>query len=694
MSRKFFFVGAGCLGVAFFLSFLASISCPRISALDYARITSSGVLPGGGRGSGEIRWGIWGACFLDTKSDDKVCFDLGVGYAIPLDLTGDTQVAGSWTRGLAIHPVITAIIAIALGFSLAKFSSAALISMCTSLLAAFLLLIGFAIDLALFLNVRHQAGKLEDAGFDAHAHGGTAFWFTIVELVLVIVGAGAVIFGRRQEGGSDSYPMFSTSSGGFMSRFKNMSLEHLSTTNNAPLDSESRHIQTLIVAAEEDQIRVRNELERVRKLEESLFEEELVVSQRLLTFRGIVSPLRRMPPEILAEVFLCVSAVPEASKPNSHRPTILLSHVCARWRAVARATPKLWCKLVFVLERYGGPSAPAVVGMVLEFSRLCAPYTLDLTVTMSAAYMERGSPLAVLWSCSSRVGALELKIPLAALLPLVGMPKDMFPELKRMVLHVIEGGSMDTRLSGAIPALSCPPQLEELALSSSYPIRLPRLIAWDFHWASLRRLEGMSYEDEHHLPKEDEFTLPALNELTLRIPLPGNIVPRLINPFIVPQLKSLDLSAPLDGDPDAISRLLERSGHPAITKFRLARTEMDHMPFVALLRSLPTVEALALTEVDFDDVEGLFSALILSAETILLPVLHRLELTTCTSVSLDLTVLADMLESRRRPPADGSGTAPAPGRTLSSAKISMNHDEDDCVNSSTSVELLQLRTLD
>ncbi|KAJ7607859.1 hypothetical protein FB45DRAFT_707291, partial [Roridomyces roridus] len=50
--------------------------------------------------------------------------------------------------------------------------------------------------------------------------------------------------------------------------------------------------------------------------------------------KSMLSPLRRMPPEILAEIF--TSSIPVVSDPW------VWTHICSRWRAVAIATPALW----------------------------------------------------------------------------------------------------------------------------------------------------------------------------------------------------------------------------------------------------------------------------------------------------------------------------------------------------------------
>ncbi|KAJ7061253.1 pali-domain-containing protein [Mycena amicta] len=219
MSRKLFIIGTSCLAVALFLSLIGSISLPRLPAIDYTRVKFSGVLRSGQDALTQVRWGIWGPCLYD-ENNKRFCFDLGHGYALPL-ITNEGQIViigGSWTRGLAIHPVATAIIAIALGLSFATFEAGPLIASLTAMLAAVILLIAFAIDIALFAYVHHKVGTLKNVSGNVDA--GTAFWFTLVELILVLVASVTVCLGRRKDGGGDSYPMFSNPSGGFFSRFK------------------------------------------------------------------------------------------------------------------------------------------------------------------------------------------------------------------------------------------------------------------------------------------------------------------------------------------------------------------------------------------------------------------------------------------------------------------------------------------
>ncbi|KAJ7198223.1 hypothetical protein B0H12DRAFT_960132, partial [Mycena haematopus] len=58
--------------------------------------------------------------------------------------------------------------------------------------------------------------------------------------------------------------------------------------------------------------------------------------------RAILSPLQRMPPEILGEIFLwTIPALPN----RSYSPWFL-THISHRWRQIAVSTSSLWSRVV------------------------------------------------------------------------------------------------------------------------------------------------------------------------------------------------------------------------------------------------------------------------------------------------------------------------------------------------------------
>ncbi|KAJ7113985.1 hypothetical protein C8R44DRAFT_560379, partial [Mycena epipterygia] len=62
--------------------------------------------------------------------------------------------------------------------------------------------------------------------------------------------------------------------------------------------------------------------------------------------KGILSPLRRMPPEVLAEIFSwTLPWVHDAMgrwRFDAKSCPWVLTHICGRWRQVAISTPSLW----------------------------------------------------------------------------------------------------------------------------------------------------------------------------------------------------------------------------------------------------------------------------------------------------------------------------------------------------------------
>ncbi|EPQ55636.1 pali-domain-containing protein [Gloeophyllum trabeum ATCC 11539] len=217
VSRAFCIPGIVFLLAAFVLSFLTSISLPYLPALDIATVHF-----GNGQNSQipntnvpvikELRFGIWAYCEYAANDGHRTCSPEGHGYQVQVgDATNnDTVTIGSsWTRGLAVHPVATAVTFIALLLSFSTHVTVTLLASIVSFLAALLTLIAFAIDIALYAYVHHEMGKLSGSVNTDTAPG---FWLTFVSLILLLLAGCTVCFGRRRErmsGSSygNSYPM-------------------------------------------------------------------------------------------------------------------------------------------------------------------------------------------------------------------------------------------------------------------------------------------------------------------------------------------------------------------------------------------------------------------------------------------------------------------------------------------------------
>ncbi|KAF5324010.1 hypothetical protein D9611_008268 [Ephemerocybe angulata] len=105
-------------------------------------------------------------------------------------------------------------------------------------------------------------------------------------------------------------------------------------------------------------------------------------------YEALLEPIRRVPDEILAAVFLeCLPQEPEgwaAMTPTegTKHPAIILTHVCRHWRNLAMGTPRLWAQVdLRVPSRpYRARTIPRLTHLVRVFtqrSRAC-PMTIKV----------------------------------------------------------------------------------------------------------------------------------------------------------------------------------------------------------------------------------------------------------------------------------------------------------------------------
>lgn len=96
---------------------------------------------------------------------------------------------------------------------------------------------------------------------------------------------------------------------------------------------------------------VDNTIRKLAMIRAKLEENSANVRQSLLAHRALISPARRIPPEVLGEVFYhCLSKTPYITPRDVESPMVL-TQVCRYWRAVAMSTPLLWSSLSMNLQK-------------------------------------------------------------------------------------------------------------------------------------------------------------------------------------------------------------------------------------------------------------------------------------------------------------------------------------------------------
>ncbi|KAJ7648102.1 hypothetical protein FB45DRAFT_998929 [Roridomyces roridus] len=113
--------------------------------------------------------------------------------------------------------------------------------------------------------------------------------------------------------------------------------QHLLTSNIAPLDAELTILLQAIADTEA----------RLQVLHETAPERDALVA-RAEQYKAILSPVRRVPPELVCEVLAMVPCTRKIGSQTVDQPPWKLGHVCRSWRHWALGCPWLWCSFSIV----------------------------------------------------------------------------------------------------------------------------------------------------------------------------------------------------------------------------------------------------------------------------------------------------------------------------------------------------------
>ncbi|RDB30912.1 hypothetical protein Hypma_004889 [Hypsizygus marmoreus] len=143
---------------------------------------------------------------------------------------------------------------------------------------------------------------------------------------------------------------------------------HLLSTNDEPSSLEVLELEKIIQRRESKVAQLDYLWFGTPFSRNSPIEHEEHVRSMLSRFRSILSPVRRLPPEILIEIFLLTrdwtsntyfmgELQPLVVGPRPGPSPLRITHVCSRWRDIALGIPKLWATITSCHDTYD-PSVP------------------------------------------------------------------------------------------------------------------------------------------------------------------------------------------------------------------------------------------------------------------------------------------------------------------------------------------------
>ncbi|KAJ7653783.1 hypothetical protein B0H17DRAFT_993610, partial [Mycena rosella] len=116
----------------------------------------------------------------------------------------------------------------------------------------------------------------------------------------------------------------------------------LQVTSDPPLDSEYIFIISVVSCIRRRLSRHDEEISRLRTRIEQREKERTALRNDLSLHTAIISPMRRMPYELLAEIFSLALPYHPIGTFNVQDAPWTLAQVCGRWKAVALSSPSLW----------------------------------------------------------------------------------------------------------------------------------------------------------------------------------------------------------------------------------------------------------------------------------------------------------------------------------------------------------------
>jgi hypothetical protein len=130
----------------------------------------------------------------------------------------------------------------------------------------------------------------------------------------------------------------------------NTAYRHKLNTNYAAIDDEREDILHLCIEPLKEIERIDDEIKRLTSRRNEL--QSFVDAHRQL-----LSPIRRLPPEVLQKIFVgCLPEPPSYPAMHSLVAPVLLGRICSGWRAIAYGTAELWSSIhVVIPDLKAGP---------------------------------------------------------------------------------------------------------------------------------------------------------------------------------------------------------------------------------------------------------------------------------------------------------------------------------------------------
>jgi hypothetical protein len=258
------------------------------------------------------------------------------------------------------------------------------------------------------------------------------------------------------------------------SSYMSSPLLHLLNTNDAPSVSEVELIQNTLLMSQSRLASLRDEISRVQSVMDDLVKEQAAVQRCFEEHKALLSPIRRLPAELLSAIFmLCLPEDWRSVSCNALEAPMLLSRICGHWRAVAIATPAIWS---YINLTFGPDTITSQIPLLEIWLSRSGGSTLSVQLDDTPAPV-----IDLLLPHSNRFQHLHVGLPLE-MFHKISVVENRLNLLETLVIEVLRDASSGviTPLRSVIHSFQSAPRLRTVHLGEGVPAQMVAL-----PWAQL-----------------------------------------------------------------------------------------------------------------------------------------------------------------------------------------------------------------
>ena len=389
---------------------------------------------------------------------------------------------------------------------------------------------------------------------------------------------------------------------------------HLLGTNYIPTNSETRQILNFLSQPLSELSRLETEIDRHQAIIDDLNEQRDKAKKIVDAHRALLSPARRLPPEIVQEIFVrCLPTTHNPAKSTTVAP-LLLGRICSAWRNISLSTPRLWSSIHLVVPTHNDISKIiAIIQLRCEALKEwlgrsgTLPLSISLTITDNPhpRDVSTASMIESLIQFSHRWNIIDLRVPYGLLEPLNDLTKDDVPCLEAIKIDDIFNWDGSELPQWHFSIIGTAPRLHRVSFVhfQGVPHNLP------LPWARLTELSLETNQTASSLNHNEALVTlkqcPNLQRCTLCIypSLPGGFIPP-SEPIKLPALHTFRIHAYQENSDD-LTVVFDHLFTPSLVKLAVIASISDdfisspaqHVPFRSLLtRSSCPLESLTLSQ--------------------------------------------------------------------------------------------------